>query len=198
MKAKTILTIVLFFGIFVQMNAQSDPQKKQSFPIHISVMDVSSSLPNFWFLRYSYNPAGMIGTEYLLKEKNNHDFHLTGNLGFYHQEDWQTGTFLNSEFGYRQHLNRWNIYARLGAGYVHTFAPRPVYQFEGGQFQEVKDNGRSYFMGSVSLNVSYELSKKENSPEIYFTFMQSVELPFNRWAGAHQLVGLGYKFYPFK
>ena len=198
MKTKIFFTITLSLWIFLQLTAQADDPKKQSFPIHISVMDVSSSIPNFWFLRYSYNPAGMIGTEYLLKEKNNHDFHLTGNVGFYHQEDWQTGTFLNSEIGYRQHFNRWNAYARLGVGYAHTFSPRPVYKFEDGQFQEVKDNGRSYFMGSVSLNVSYELSKKENSPEVYFTFMQSVELPFNQWAGAHQFVGIGYKFYPFK
>ncbi|MEN0051408.1 MAG: hypothetical protein AAF806_30360 [Bacteroidota bacterium] len=194
MNLRILLIPLLFISLLSNVYAQQKSDKKQDFPIHLSILDESTSLPNFWFLRYAYNPAFIVGTEYTLT----HDWHLTGNLGFFYRKEWQTAVFLLPEIGYRRHLNRWSFYPRLGLGYTHSFVARPVYKFEGTQFQEVSNLGSPFLTGSLSLNLSYQLKDQERSPEIYCSFMMMALVPFNNWAGLHQLVGVGYKFYPFK
>ena len=195
---KRLIIICCFLGIFMQINAQEKATIKQNFPINISILDESTSLPNFWFLRYSYDPAIMIGTEYILKQKAKSDFHLTGNIGYYYHEDWASTLFILPEIGYRYHLKRWSFYARFGVGYSHSFATKPIYQFEEGAFRETNDLGNPAAMVSLSLNTSFKLSDKALAPEIYVTLMSSGELPFNNYTGVHQFAGVGYKFYPFK
>jgi len=170
----------------------------QSMPLKISVLDESISFPNFWFTNYSYNPSLMVGTERILKTKKNHDWHLTGNLGFYYHKDWQTGIFVNSEIGYRYHIKRFSISPKFGLGYVHTFSPKPSYRFEDGIYTRVKDFGNATLMPSLSIELAFKLSKTEQSPELFLTFMETAEIPFRLYNGIHQFVGLGYKFYPFK
>lgn len=194
MKLTTVFVVLLATILY----GQEKEGIKQQFPIHVEVTDESISLPNLWFLKYRYNPAIKVGTEYLLKEKNKHDFHLTGSLGYYYHKDWQSTFHLLPEVGYRYDLKRVRLFARLGVGYAHVFSPKTVYKFDGSEFKEAKDFGVPKLITSLSLNVSYEVTQKENSPELYFTFTNTQELPFNTYTGVHQFVGFGCKFYPFK
>lgn len=190
----TLILLLLFFT----GGAGAVEKKEQLFPIHFSVLNESVSFPNFDFLKYSYNPSFMIGTEYLLKRKKNHDWHLTANLGYYYHKNWQVAGFINTEIGYRYKRKRWSFYSRLGVGYAHAFSTKPIYKFENGEFREAKNYGTPLFMGSLSVNIGYQVLKKEASPEIYFTYMSSVELPFNTYTGLHHFVGVGCKVYLFK
>ena len=194
----TFFIMLLIFGIIGTTHAQKTASSKQQFPIHISVLDESISLPNLWFLEYDYNPAIIIGTEYTLKSKEKSDFHLTGNIGYYYHKDWQSTFFILPEIGYRYHPKRWGFYTRVGLGYSHSFSPKPIYQYDVDNFKEVKDLGSPALMTSLSVNASYKLSDKDLSPELYASFMLSAELPFTIYTGIHQFVGIGYKFYPFK
>lgn len=170
---------------------------KAPLPLKISILDESLALPNFWFTRYSYNPAAMVGTEFILKEKEKTDWHLTANLGFYYHKDWQAAVFLNSEIGYRYHFGRFNAAARLGIGYAHVFATQPIYREVDGDFVAATDYGSPTFMPSLGLSLAYELQEKAYSPEVFLIFSSQVEVPFNFFTGLHQLVGVGVKFYPF-
>lgn len=190
-----IVALMLSVTTLVTVTAQ---EEKQLLPIKISILDESISVPNFWFLRYSYNPAVMIGTEWIWKEKEQHDWHITSNLGFYHHKDWETGLFLNAELGYRQYLGRYNVTGRFGIGYAHTFSPVPVYQYKEGNYEEVTDFGSPTFMPSFALGIGYDLKKERNSPEIFLTYMFAPMLPFNQFTSPRQLVGLGLKLYPFQ
>ena len=169
----------------------------QSMPLKVSVLDESISFPNFWFTDYSFNPAIIIGTERLLKEKGNHDWHLTGNLGFYQHKDWQNGIFVNTEIAFRHHFGRLSVSPKLGIGYAHTFSPKPVYRFDNGEYRQVKELGNPTLMPSLSIELAFKINKTEQSPEVFLTFMESAEIPFRFYNGLHQFVGLGYKFYPF-
>ncbi|MEL6718233.1 MAG: hypothetical protein AAFP82_05920 [Bacteroidota bacterium] len=191
----TILAIALLIS-FPLLN-QAQENSKAPLPLKISILDESLTLPNFWFTRYSYNPAAIIGTEFILKEKEKQDWHLTANLGFYYHKDWQAAVFLNSEIGYRYHFGRFNAAARLGLGYAHVFATQPIYREEDGDYVAAKDYGSPALMPSLGLSLAYELQEKEYSPEVFLTFMSQGEVPFNFFTGLHQLVGLGVKFYPF-
>lgn len=178
------------------MYAQETGSSK-AYPLKISIMDESITYPNGSFLRYSFNPAIMIGTERILKEKPKSHWYMTGNLGFFYHKDWQTGIFLNSEFGYQRNLGRWNVHGRLGLGYLHSFATGAVYKLDAGEFQEVTDKGTHTFMPSGTVGVGYRLGEGAYSPEIFLDMMVSVELPFNYYTGVHQFTGVGVKFYPF-
>lgn len=54
---------------FCSINIIAQQSESQSFPLKISVLDESLTLPGLGSLNYEYNPAIMIGTEYLLKTK---------------------------------------------------------------------------------------------------------------------------------
>ncbi len=193
-----ILTTVLYFGI-INLYAQHTETKKQFFPINIGIMHETTSVPFFSSpIKFKYNPALFIGSEYLLKKTNNYDFHLSGNLGYYYHKDWESTLFTEIRFGYRKLLNRFSINAELGVGYAHIFALKPIYKFTNKQFDEVNNNGLAAFQSSLSISPSFKLSQKENSAEIYIAYTFAAQYPYSDTKGFHQFIGLGYKFYPFK
>ncbi|MEM8527194.1 MAG: hypothetical protein AAGG68_21315 [Bacteroidota bacterium] len=190
-----IIMIAVLMSSYNICTAQE--RSKDPIPLKISILDESIALPNFWFTRYSYNPAAMVGTEFILKEKEKHDWHLTANLGFYYHKDWQAAVFLNSEIGYRYHFGRFNAAARLGLGYAHVFATQPIYREVDGDFVAATDYGSPAFMPSLGVSLAYELKEQEYSPEVFLIFASQAEVPFNFFTGLHQMVGIGVKFYPF-
>lgn len=191
---------ILTLGYFTTAKTQTqDSIKKQLFPINISVMHESISLPFVTSpIKYTYNPAILIGTEYLLKKKNKHDFHLSGNLGYYYHKGWESTLFSEIRFGYRYHIKRFSISPDIGFGYAHIFTPKPIYGFENEKFQKIKDKGRSAFQSSISITPSYRLAQKENSTEVYFIYTFTFQYPYSETNGYHQFIGAGCKFYPFK
>ncbi len=193
-----IIKALLCLGIG-NLYSQKKDAKKQLYPLKISVMHESISLPIVTSpFKYDYNPSFLIGTEYLLKEGDNYDLHLSGNVGYYYHKNWESTVFTEIRFGYRYNLHRFSISSEFGVGYAHIFTPTPLYGFEDGKFQEITDYGRSAFQTTLSVTPSYKLSKKENASEIHITYTFAVQIPFSETSGFHQFIGVGYKFYPFK
>ena len=156
-----ILTTILIFGA-TNAYGQNSEKKKQLFPISITMMNESLSLPFVSSpIQSRYNPAFIIGTEYTLKKRNKYDFHLSGNLGYYYHKDWESSFFTEIRFGYQYNINRFSISSELGIGYAHLFSPKPIYKFKDGQFQSVKDKGRPAFLSSFSIISSFKLSRKK-------------------------------------
>ncbi|MEM7370488.1 MAG: hypothetical protein AAF587_17895 [Bacteroidota bacterium] len=179
--------------------AQSpNPFSLKQMPWSIALMDESLSVPNFWFLNYPLNPAIMIGTEYVINDHPRHDWVVAANLGGYYHKYSQTAIFLNSEVGFRYHLNRWNAQLRAGAGYAHTFYPGAEYRLIDGRPEKVNAAGAPTFMPSVSLGLGYRLSESEKAAEVSLLWMLAVDQPFSFYTGLHQLVGFRCTFYPFR
>tara|TARA_B110000902_G_scaffold239064_1_gene287452 strand:+ start:1337 stop:1900 length:564 start_codon:yes stop_codon:yes gene_type:complete len=183
----------------INLFSQNTEREKQFFPINISVIHESISLPFVTNpIKYQYNPAFLIGTEYMLKKKNKHDFHLSGNLGYYYHKDWESTPFVEIRVGYEYFIKRFSIGTDFGIGYAHIFNPKPVYGFEDGKFQEVKNKGTSAFQSSFSILPSFKLHQKDNSSELFFAYTFAIQYPFSETKGFHQFIGIGYKFYPIK
>ena len=160
-------------------------------------MDESTSFPTGWFLSFPFDPAVMVGTEYSFRPGRINDWHLAGNLGFWYHRHNQTALFVQGAFGYRRNIGRWNVFGRLGAAYVHSFAPTPVFRLEDGSFQTGRDSGTPAFMPSLELGGGYRLGESAYSPEIFASITHSAEFPLNEFTGLHQFAGIGIKFYPF-
>lgn len=171
---------------------------RQRYPLRIAVMDESISLPNHWFLRYSYNPAIMIGTSYLLRQRPHYNWHLAGDVGFYHHKDWQSAVFLRAAIGYQHNWKRFSGSARLGLGYAHIFHPAPVYKPDGNRLEQQSDFGSPAFMPSLALHFTFRLRDDESSSAIGLIVMQAADVPFNIFTSLHQMVGLSYTLYPFQ
>ena len=171
---------------------------KHPLPLKIAVLDESISLPNFWFTRYAFNPALLIGTEYPIQQKGKHEWYVAANLGFYHHKKSQSAIFINGELGYRYFLGRWRPASSFGLAYAHTFYPGPVYESVDGIFQEVSNSGHPTFMPSLAIHLGYQLSTNDYPPELFLTFMSGVDIPFRQETSLHQFVGLGLKLYPFQ
>lgn len=171
-------------------------QEVTSFPIKISILDETLTLPGLGSLNYKFNPAIMLGTEYILRKKNNHDWFLSANLGYYYHKDWQAAVFINSEIGYRYQFKRWNFNSKFGLGYAHAFSTKPLYENKEGVWQEAKNTGSPKFMPSIGFELGYQLTDEINSPEIFATYMLAIDVPTNIFSGFHRLAGIGIKFYP--
>ncbi|MEM0999306.1 MAG: hypothetical protein AAGN35_19775 [Bacteroidota bacterium] len=189
------LWIFLFLLIWTALLCQQ--ATAQNFPIKVSVMQASVSPPSAGAFRYPFNPAVMVGTEYILSEKGKSDWHLAANLGWFYHRNLQTGFLLNGEIGYRYRLGRFHVAPRLGLGYGHTFSTEPVYRLENSEPVRVKDYGNPTFLPSLSVALGYRLGDQTTSPEIFLTWQQMAEVPFVFFTGLHQFVGAGIKFHPF-
>lgn len=185
-------------GLLLLMSWTAHTQNAQSWPLRVAVMNESHALPNFDFLRYSFQPAVMLGTEYTLCRDEKHDWYLTGNIGYYHHRRSQAAVFLNGELGYRQHFGRWDTGLQLGLGYAHTFYPGPIYRYEDGRLRATKDGGSPTIMPSLALHLAFRLHDSPSSPEIQLMMIQAIDIPFNEYNGLHQFVGIGLKTYPFE
>jgi len=178
--------------------AQSpDNKTEQGWPLRISLMDESLSLPGFSFLRYSYQPAFALATEYTLKEKGNHDWHVSASLTGYHHARSQTGLILLPQLGYRQQIGRFAMRAGLGAGYAATWIPGPTYTLEEGEVITRSTAFSSYFTAGLSLGLEYNLSPSLSSPKLGLDYLATGYLPFSLYAGFRHFIGLSFTFYPF-
>lgn len=182
---------------FVFAQSKTSLSLKQM-PLSISLMDESISLPNFWFLGYPFNPALMIGTEYVWNDHPRYDWLVAANLGGYHHRYSQAAIFLNSELGFRYHVNRWNAQMRVGAGYAHTFYPGTEFRLINGMPEPVTAAAGPTFMPSASLGLGYRLSESAYAPEISLLWMVAADMPFSYYTGLHQMVGVRFSFYPFQ
>ncbi|MEO0338125.1 MAG: hypothetical protein AAF242_02820 [Bacteroidota bacterium] len=190
---KKVLFVFLCLYVF---GIQAKAQLSSDQPLKISILDESISLPNTWFLDYSFNPAIMVGTEITLKSNPKNAFFLSGDLGFYHHKGIQSALVFNLGLGYRQEIGRLYASLRLGPGYSHIFTASQIYEYENGEYVEKGDLGRPTFSPFIALEVGYALSSKAQRPELFLTMIESVDI--NAVTFPHQFVGLGLKFYPFQ
>lgn len=199
MLTRIFLTLIVCgsVGFSPTLAGQDKSKLKQDFPLRISLLDESITPPGFLFVKYPYNPAAMVGTEFLLRKRPKHDLHLTGNLGFYFHRHIRTSVFLNTEIGYRYHLGRFSPTLRAGIGVAHAFSTAPVYVFNGEDYETGKNSGRPVLLPSVGFELAYRLKDQERSPELFFSYIFALEAPFAFVTLSHVLVGVGYKFYPF-
>lgn len=198
MMKKTLFVVLFIALLFGSSFAQEKERKLQKMPLFVSVMNKNISIPIVSPLKYKFSPAIIIGTEYTLDKNEKRDFHLFGNIGYYYQRYWESTPFLEFGAGYRYYANRFSFYPRIGVGYAHIFSTTPVYKFDNGEFKSLKNRGNSVFQSSFSMNIGYQIKKKDMAPRIYATYIFSIQIPYSSYVGFHQFIGLGYQFYPFK
>ncbi|MFC2138440.1 hypothetical protein ACFLTE_09720 [Bacteroidota bacterium] len=198
------IKIYFFIMVCLIFNFEVQAFEYKKLPIKVSFLNETVNItPAFRFLKHPVHPGLLIGTEFLVKEKPNSDFHISSNMGFYHHKKLQNGFLLNSEIGYRYNFNfGLNLNSRFGLGYLHTFYPGEVYKQTDEGFKEITDYGKPHLLASLSIGTGYTLKSVFSNPvEIFCNYQLLLEAPFATKLGLpfliHYMLNIGIKFYPF-
>ena len=196
---KTMLFVLGFLCPGAFLLAQSNATEKAPMPIRITLFTEAKALtPGFHFHKYPVHPGVSVGTQWNLKQ-NEHTSHSLGlTLGGYYHPTLQAAVFLLPEYVYRYEFDfGLRIDAKVGAGYQHSFHPKPIFVPEDGTYVEKRDPGTPGLLLSGSLEIGYQLGAKPTSPIIYAQYTYAGDIPTTA-TSIHQMGGIGITFFPFQ
>lgn len=109
-----------------------------------------------------FYPSATIGTAFYYSCRQHTQIYQAASFGGYYSKYSTSSFFLNTDIGYRYTLG-FGLFADagIGIGYSHLFRPNAIYKMnESGEYQQVRDWGRSSFMADYSLSIGYDFSKR--------------------------------------
>ncbi|MGH7454162.1 MAG: hypothetical protein ACRENG_22605 [bacterium] len=181
--------------------AQSDSSKtKEPLPLVVSVGTHTLSFP--WYnkpLTYRFNPGLVIGTEFTHKKWKHFRFSQPVNLGFFQHEYIESGLFVNTDLGF-SYVTGFGLHADflLGAGYLHTFSRRKLFELKNGEYVEATDWGRPAFMFSLAGALGYQFKSNRRlsfSPFIQYRWFAQTPFADEIPVITHLLLSVGTKIY---
>ncbi len=193
---RLLLAALFLTGCFTDIRGQHE------LPLTISVFNESTSMPYTTLWSEPLHPGIQIGTEFRGDPQRRFAFFPTVSVGYMFHRDLFHGLFasVDASFEYR-HPSGVNLKAKLGGGYLKTFATRTEYTMVGGELVPKKDEGNSRVMPSLTFGLGYRLRPKEaRSPEIFLLHQTWLEYPY---AGdfiplmSHTNLHFGVSLYPF-
>ena len=195
-------TIAFVLGLLLPgMNllAQSATTEKAPQPIRITLFTEAKVLtPGFHFHKFPVHPGLSVGTQWTLKQKEHVSHSLGLTLGGYYHPSLQAAVFLQPEYVFRYAFDfGLRIDGKIGAGYQHSFHPKPVFVPENGTYVEKRDPGNPGLLVTGSLEVGYPLGSKATSPILFLQYTYGGDLPYTV-TSLHQMGGIGITFFPFK
>ena len=193
---RLFLIVLLFAGSVTAIKAQYE------LPLTISVFNESTSMPYTTLWSEPVHPGIQIGTEYRGDSRRRVAFFPSVSVGYMFHRNLFHGLFVSADVGFEyRHPSGVNLKAKLGGGYLKTFATRTEYVLVGGELVPKKDRGNSRVMPSLTLGLGYRLRPGEaRSPEIFMLHQTWLEYPY---AGdfiplmSHTNLHLGVSLHPF-
>ncbi len=152
-------------------------------------------------LTFQFNPGVIVGTEFTHKKWKHFRISQPVNLGYFQHKYIESGVFLNTDLTL-SYLTGFGLYADLflGAGYLHAFSRREVFELRNGEYEKVTDWGRPSVMFSLGLALGYEFNSERRlsfTPFIQYRwfaqtpFADPDEIP----VATHLLLTVGTKIY---
>lgn len=192
------LLIIILSLITLEGFAQNDKA------LTLSVIKESTKIPSGRVLGKPFHPGTEVGYDYFLANKTKHQFLLSVKIGYYFHKDLHHGLTLKPAITYNYLLQN-NIYfgTELNLGYLHTFVDKPIFkQNSNGEYQRVKNFGKSKFLPSIGLASGYRFQKEDkNHLDLFLKYEFSIETPFSKGIGIpifpHSFFHLGTRWYAF-
>ncbi len=175
---------------------------QHNLPVTVSVYNESTSMPFTDWWSNPVHPGVQIGTEFHGASDRNLRLYPAITVGYLFHKNLFQGAYARLDLGldYR-HPSGVSLKAKLGAGYLRTFATRTEYVLRDDQLVAQTDKGNHRVMPSLAFGLGYRFRPKDpRSTEIFLMHETWVEYPY---AGdfipvmAHTNLHLGATFYPF-
>lgn len=122
------------------------------------------SLPFTKIIRTDFfYPLFSVGTEIIFFKKKHSVVSQSVNLGGFYNKYSTRGMFLNTDIAYRYATN-FGLFAGfgLGIGYLQTFHPEAIYEFNGSEYQQKRDFGKAKMMMHLNLDLGYTFTQKND------------------------------------
>lgn len=195
----SLLVFLLPSGVLAQSEAV---ESKRSLPLVLAVGTHALSFPLYNKpLTYRFNPVAMLGTEFTHTASSHLRLTQPLNLGFFQHEFVESGVFLNTDLAL-SYLTSFGLHADLllGAGYLHAFSRRDVFELKDGQPSEVTDWGQPSVMLSLAGALGYEVQTRRSlsvSPFIQYRWFVQTPSPYHALTPAlsHVLLTAGAKIH---
>lgn len=160
-----------------------------SWPLRVSFLNESASLPSVSRLVSTLNPGLGLGTELYYHQGKKHQWLQTLNLGGFSHQQLATSLFVTSEIGYRFFAGKINLDLKVGPGYLLNKSAAPLYHNNGVEF--VKMSGWQHrFAATAGFSVGVETGPV--TPFLAYNLM--IEVPFlrdNSLFLPHQMIQVG-------
>jgi hypothetical protein len=172
-------------------DAEPAPETRP-FPLRVSVLNESISLPSPERLFSRLNPGAEVGTELTYQRTRGYTLFQSFNLGLFHHPGFSTSAYVDTAFGYRSTLLA-GLFAELslGIGYLANVSALPLYVQEEGVYRRASPLLHR-FIARSGVGLGYQVGSL--SPFITYSLM--IEAPFLRAFSPvlpHQLMQLGVR-----
>jgi len=179
-----IITALLILVILTGSGlAQDNPDEiKKQFPLELSLFNHAVTMPFDGFIMSPLHPGFSIGTEYGYTQGRLGRIFQNLHAGYYYNKYNAKAFFLKTEVGYR-YTAGFGLFGdlSLGLGYLHSFHPREIFGLNAqGEYEKVKDKGKSAVIFLASLGVGYDFSQKAGWPvSLFIRFQPYIQTPYN-------------------
>ncbi|VXA94863.1 conserved exported hypothetical protein [Flavobacterium sp. 9AF] len=186
--------------LFCTFSVLHGQDKKNSFPITLSIFNESTVMPFTSFFTLPIHSGFQFSTELNYnKILRNRLFQTFGTSYYYHQYLNQSVTVF-TELGYEFRTNLGiETSFLLGIGYMRSFRTSTEYEFDNGSYKKSRNLGVGRFVPSFSLETGYYIFPKNAiSSKVFLKYQTWIEYPFSPnfiEIMPHQNVHIGVKFY---
>lgn len=157
-----IITISLFIAIFVNPVSTSAQRKITQFTLETGNAVTAMPFVGAPQLFYTnYHPFTTIGARLVWKEKGNHAWEQSFNLGYIYHRFVQHSIPLFTETIYRYDFNKsFCMRAHLGVGYLHSIPATDRFELnDQGTYEKIRNLGRAQVAVKFSISAAYSLSQ---------------------------------------
>lgn len=206
MKIKSHFLIIAFtsYCFLVNTNARSQTERKQTFPVSVSVTNHSWAFPFQEIFRMSpIYPGVSVETKLYYKKKERFNLYQTGQLGGFLNQSAGSGIYINSNIGinYTTHYGL-TADASVGLGFFNSFYPSTTYkQNEAGTYDKTNQTAIGAMSANISFGIGYDFQKKYDKHFALFMRYQWIAST-NYWSlitiRPNGLLHLGATFFPFQ
>jgi len=177
-----IIPLVLIFSSTGWAQDQPAPAAKKQFPLEVSFINHSVTMPFAGFILDPIHPGFNVGTEYVYGQGRQVRFFQSLQAGYYDNTYNAKALFFMTGPGLR-YTFRFGLFADagLGVGYLHSFHPTEIFaQDASGEYVRVKDNGKPAFVIFGSLGLGWDFSARSGWPICLFVRYQPyLQTPYN-------------------
>jgi len=162
---KTVLLsfLLLSFGIPSLMGQNASLEKKQDFPISVSLTNHSWAFPLSKVFRLNpIHPGLSVGTEFYYLKRERAQLFQTGEIGGFINKNSGSAWYINSNLAFR-FTNMWGLMLEsgLGLGYFNSYHRSIAYTQEtNGNYVEAESKATPSSSINISLAIGYDFSKK--------------------------------------
>ena len=177
-----IIPLVLIFSASGGAQDRPAPAAKKQFPLEVSFINHSVTMPFHGFILDPIHPGFNLGTEYVYSQGHRVRFYQSLQAGYYFNKYNAKALYVMTGPGLR-YTFRFGLFvdAGLGIGYLHSFHVTEIFaQDASGEYVRVKDNGKPAFVVFTGLGLGWDFSARIGWPICLFVRYQPyIQTPYN-------------------